>query len=395
MTVFKGYLKGALLQKTVICLYLVIFLGLGILMTMSMDESNQENYTSEAITMAVIDRDHSTLSEGVRAYLEKSQNVVDVEDKKETLKEELYYGNIQYVLVIPENFESQFLGSVENMDGNTGAENAAEELLQGTGRPGSTQNHYASELVNSYLSGIALYLRAGNTPEQAVHAMENLKTTEGMTIMQEGSNSMSKVAGTLRYLPYIVTALSCYVLGFVLLDYQRLDIRRRLAVSAVSPAKRTAQMLLAMLVIGLAFYVVSLLMVALMNPSGVLKEPNKGYYLGNVAVMVIVGLAIAFLVVQIARTGNGVNGLANVLALGMSFICGVFIPDSMLSSSVKQIAKFLPVYWYEQNNEMLGTHSQLSSSMLANIWSGYGRQLLFAGIVVILGLIISRIRRET
>ena len=37
MTVFKGYLKGALRQKIVILLYLVIFLGLGTLMTMSME----------------------------------------------------------------------------------------------------------------------------------------------------------------------------------------------------------------------------------------------------------------------------------------------------------------------------------------------------------------------
>lgn len=43
MTVFKGYLKGALRQRSVILLYLLIFLGLGTLMTMSMDESGAGN----------------------------------------------------------------------------------------------------------------------------------------------------------------------------------------------------------------------------------------------------------------------------------------------------------------------------------------------------------------
>lgn len=39
MTIFRGYLKGALRQRAVIILYLVIFLGLGTLMTMSLDET--------------------------------------------------------------------------------------------------------------------------------------------------------------------------------------------------------------------------------------------------------------------------------------------------------------------------------------------------------------------
>lgn len=382
MTVFKGYLKGALRQKTVICLYLVIFLGLGILMTMSMDAPGNDTYTSESIQMAVIDRDHSALSEGIRDYLAKTQTLVDVEDKKDVLNEELYYGNIQYVLVIPENFESDFLNEMKS----------GTKLLQGTGRPGSTQSYYASELVNSYLSGISLYLQSGSDTQQAVEAMDKLDTPDGMTVMQEGSNRMSKVAGTLQYLPYILTALSCYVVGFVMLDHQRLEIRRRLAVSAVSPAKRTAQMLLAMAVIGAAFYVVSLVMVAVMNPSGIGSEPHKGYYMGNVAVMVVVGLSIAFLVVHLARTGNGINGLANVIALGMSFICGVFIPDSMLSSPVKKVAAYLPVYWYEQNNEILGTHSALSRSMIENLQKGYARQLFFAGAVIVVALVIGKVR---
>ena len=59
MTVFKGYLKGALRQRTIIILYLVIFLGLGMLMTMTMDDANNQDFTSEKMTMTVIDRDHS------------------------------------------------------------------------------------------------------------------------------------------------------------------------------------------------------------------------------------------------------------------------------------------------------------------------------------------------
>ena len=135
-------------------------------------------------------------------------------------------------------------------------------------------------------------------------------------------------------------------------------------------------------------------MVAVMNLHSILTEPNWGWYLLNVMTMAIVALSIASLVVHLARSGNGINGLANVIALGMSFICGVFIPDSMLSETVKQISVFLPVYWYEQNNDMIGTHSVLSASMQSRLILGYERQLLFAAVVLIIVLVVRKVRKK-
>lgn len=391
MTVFKGYLKGALRQRSVILLYLLIFLGLGTLMTMSMDESGSGQYEAEQIRMAVIDRDHSALSEGLKAYLGQSQELVELEDKKEVLQEELYYGNIEYVLVIPEGFEAAFTEQTMNDSAETEATSAdgsaaADGLLEGTGRPGSTESYYAKELAEGYLSGAALYLKAGYTAEEAADAMAEQETTGVKAIYAEGSSEMSRLAGTFQYLPYVLTALSCYVIGFVMLDYQRPEIRARLAVSAVSFRKRLAMMLLAFLVIGAAFYTVSMLLVAAMSKGALFTDGNLGYYALNTLTMVLVGLSIAFLVVHVAGTANGVNGLANVIALGMSFLCGVFIPDSMLSGSVRRIARFLPVYWYEQNNQILGTHTELGQTLVNRLMTGYLRQLLFAAVVLVLAM---------
>ena len=391
MTVFKGYLKGALRQRSVILLYLLIFLGLGTLMTMSMDESGSGQYEAEQIRMAVIDRDHSALSEGLKAYLGQSQELVELEDKKEVLQEELYYGNIEYVLVIPEGFEAAFTEQTMNDSAETEATSAdgsaaADGLLEGTGRPGSTESYYAKELAEGYLSGAALYLKAGYTAEEAADAMAEQETTGVKAVYAEGSSEMSRLAGTFQYLPYVLTALSCYVIGFVMLDYQRPEIRARLAVSAVSFRKRLAMMLLAFLVIGAAFYTVSMLLVAAMSKGALFTDGNLGYYALNTLTMVLVGLSIAFLVVHVAGTANGVNGLANVIALGMSFLCGVFIPDSMLSSSVRRIARFLPVYWYEQNNQILGTHTELGQTLVNRLMTGYLRQLLFAAVVLVLAM---------
>lgn len=385
MTIFRGYLKGAIRQRAVIILYLIIFLGLGTMMTMSMEENSAGNYQAEVLQIAVIDRDHTAVSEGLVQYLSASQELVPLEDDRKVLQEEMYYGNIQYALIIPEGFQEKLSASVHLTE-----DAAVGGLLEGTGRPGSNQSYYAKQLTESYLSGLTLYLKAGYSAREAVEAMASLDNTEAVVAMAEGSSAMSKVAGTFQYLPYVLTALSCYVIGFVVLEYQKADIRRRLAVSPVSFAGRLFQMLLAFAVIGLCFYIMSFVMVGLMNFGQIFDTPNMLYYGLNVCVMVLVGLSIAFLVVHLAGTGNGVNGLANVIALGMSFICGVFIPDSMLSSSVRNIAKFLPVYWYEQNNTILGTHTLLSDGMIDKLWEGYRHQALFALIVLAAAILIKK-----
>lgn len=391
MTVFRGYLKGALRQRAVIILYLVIFLGLGTVMTWSMEKEPDDTYKAQKLSMAVIDHDHSEISQGLLHYLTQTQDVKNLADDASVLQEELYYGNVAYVMVIPENFGHTFLASAE-----AGALPDARNLLQGTGRPGSTQSYYASELTNCYLSGLALYLKAGLTPADAVTHMqkqlEAVSDADSSVTLAEGSSSMSRVAGTFRYLAYVLTALSCYVIGFVVLDYQQTDLRRRIAVSATPFAMRMLQMLLAFIVIGAVFFVASFVMVGIMNPREIFEEPNLTYYALNVLAMVLVALAIAFLVVHLAGTANGVNGLANMIALGMSFFCGVFIPDSMLSAPVRRIAKYFPVYWYEQNNTILGTHTVLTATLKERFLSGILWQLLVAVVVFAAAMLLKKVK---
>ena len=383
MTVFKGYMKAALRQKFVIILYLCIFLGLGTMMVLSMDETEENMTESEDILMTVVDRDDSTLSKGLVEHLDKTQDLVNLPDKNEVLREELYYGNIQYVLIIPDGFEEALLDGKE-MEG----------FLEGTGRPGSMQDRYIKELTNAYLNGVSAYLSYGFTPEEAKEQMDGIEQSKVEVTKMDGTRSMSKVAATLQYLPFVLIALSCYVIGFVMLDYQRQEIRRRMAVSAVSERKQTFQLMMALLVIGCFFYLVSLILTAGLNFDTVMDEPGKIYYLMNIGIMVLVGLSVALFVVSLSKTGSEVNGLANVIALGMSFICGVFIPDTMLSSAVKQVAKFLPVYWYEQNNTILGTHTELSPLLLEKLNTGYIKQILFAVAVVILSLVLRKLKEK-
>ena len=45
--------------------------------------------------------------------------------------------------------------------------------------------------------------------------------------------------------------------------------------------------------------------------------------------------------------------ITQVLSIGMSFLCGIFIPMEVLSDKVLSVARFLPAYWYVKANNMI------------------------------------------
>ena len=56
--------------------------------------------------------------------------------------------------------------------------------------------------------------------------------------------------------------------------------------------------------------------------------------------------------------------LAQVMGLGMGFLCGGFMPQTMLGEGVRTVTQILPGYWYERANDLLcgdqrGTHGDV------------------------------------
>lgn len=385
MTVFKGALRIAIRQKFLIVLYLVIFMALGMMITGSKDNGSSLGYEKESVTMAVIDRDETELSEGIREVLNASQNVVSIKDDEKTIREELYYSNIEYAIIIPKDFEKNYLDAIENED-------TIDNMILGTGRPSSNASYYVENIIDSYLSGINLYIKAGYSIEEAANNMKSIDASENNVCIIEGSSEASKLSVGFMVLPYVLIALSCFIIGFIILEYQKPEIKKRLEISAVSAFRRSAQLMLSVIVIGIIIFAVSLGLVNILNPGSVFNDSNISYYMINLIIMVLNSIAIAFLVASVSVNSNEVNGLANILSLGMSFLCGVFVPTNLLSKSVIKISKLIPVYWYESNNSILGMHNVLSDSQISQIIDGYIKQLIGALIIFVIAFIIQKIR---
>ena len=67
--------------------------------------------------------------------------------------------------------------------------------------------------------------------------------------------------------------------------------------------------------------------------------------------MVLTSLAMAFLIGAVAESENVINIIVNV-TVGSLFL-EVFTPTSVLDKRILKFSRILPIYWYEEVNNLL------------------------------------------
>ena len=150
------------------------------------------------------------------------------------------------------------------------------------------------------------------------------------------------------------------------------------------------ELLLAVVVFGLVIFAVFLLMGTAICGKIFWTTPHLGYYLSNMAVMILVSLSLSYVIAMLANGPEALSGIVNSISLGMSFLCGVFVPLEVLGEGVKSAAHFLPFYWYERANLMLTEFPALSHSQLTEFLGFLGIQAAFAVAFLSLGAAIHK-----
>ena len=153
--------------------------------------------------------------------------------------------------------------------------------------------------------------------------------------------------------------------------------------------RQSLEGLLAMGVMGSALWGIGIAGAGIMYGRKFWQSGNLGYYLANSLLMMAVALSLSYLVGMFMKNSNMLSGVANVISLGMCFLCGVFVPMSVMDQKVLKVSRFLPVYWYEQVNELLGEYTVLPDHVVSKIYMYMGIEALFAVAFVCLGFSVN------
>ena len=117
-------------------------------------------------------------------------------------------------------------------------------------------------------------------------------------------------------------------------------------------------------------------------------------YILNSFVFTICVTALSFLLGTLINNKDALSGIANVISLGSSFLCGAFVPVQWLPDFVIKVAHVIPTYYYIDNNERLVIIEKFTSETMKPILNNILIMIGFTILFIILTNIISKKKRK-
>lgn len=385
MQVFKAFIRIAKSRLSSITLYLIVCLVLLIALSFLGNESFTTAFESSSLDICIIDEDSSTASSSFCEYLGSIHNLVTLENTDdETLADSLYYSKIKYVLTIPKGFEEHLLrGETEN-------------ILKNSKLPNNAGGYFLDQQINQYITGINLYLKGGFTLEESIDnmilSMENTPEVNIIKFESDGTSLSSSSLGFYQFLPYFLLILLIYGMAPILAIFRQKDLENRIQCSCLSLGSKNFQICLGCVAYSLIIFGLLLLASCIFfGPATIFSKDGILCIINSVAFW-LVSIAITLFVSVFSPNGDSLNLISNIISLGMSFLCGIFVPQYILGESVLQFSRFLPAYWYIRIIDMLNGQSKAPFSMEV-YRTCIGIQLLFFLAIFTLYLVAGKLQQ--
>lgn len=379
MQVYKVFFRILNKQKIQIMMYLLIFFGISIVMSYQGEDTQSGMFKAHSHKLVIFDEDGSELSQGMAAYLREGNEEVKIEDDKETIQDELYNRSIHCVIRIPKGYGRSL---------TEGGEAVRPEVQS---IPGTIYAETFKTMTGRYSSIAKAYREGGMDPRQvAKKTAEACQEKVPVTLAEGGRESSHQVMYYFfAYFPYIFISISVVGIGPILVVFHKKEVRERNICSCYPLQRTNFELYGGMITTEIGFCLCYFLMVfAAMKERTQLFSFQGLMYCLNVFCFMVVTLGIVFLVGEVVKKNSVLNMISNIIALGMCFLCGIFVPLEFLGDSIIKAAHFLPAYWYITSASWIDRY--VPGQAMGELWRGMGIQLLFGAALFGVGLAYSR-----
>lgn len=367
MQVFRAFFKTVKRQSSSLLIYFGIFLALTILLSKNGETQQETTFKAAKVNIAVIDRDNTVLSKSLYDYIDANQTIVTIKDDKNTMADELFYRNVEYILIINQGFESNIkAGNCEN-------------IIENIKVPQSISGQFVDNQVDQYLSTLSTYVASGYTVDQAAASAQKtaaLNTDVSLHTANETTSDHSSTYYFFTYVPYILICMLTVGLGAILITFRKYDLNSRIQCSSLTVTQRNVSLAVSSLLFSLACWGLFMILAVVMYSKDIFSVKGA-LYIANSLIFLLVAMSITYLISYFVHNSSTLNMASNVIGLGLSFLGGIFVPLQYMSDSVVAFSKFLPTYWYVKASEVIDTYSG-SSEQLSKVLSYYGIEFIFA-----------------
>ncbi len=378
MQVFNAFFKVLRSKLGLALIYIPVFIAMTIGLTFA--DNGGGVFEQERLNVCIFDEDATPLSSALCDFIGKRNDLVPLENDRDVIIDALYYGCVDYVLTIKSGYADKL--SVGKTD----------ELYESMRMHDTYSTVYMTQMLNEYANTVSAYIAGGNdaitAAGKAGEAM--LKDAEVNTAKfddNSGAVLTSTAALYFRFLVYALIGLTMSTLCPVLLAMSRKDIRYRTNCSGIRPNSYTLQILAGCVIYIIAIWAVFVAIGAVMN--GGVFEGAQWIAVLNSFVFMLFTTMLTIFVSSFDPSINIINIITQVISIGMCFLSGVFIDQSMLGEGVLSAARFLPAYWYIRVNRMLeGSEPFDQNTLVLSI----AIELGFAVVLAFMTLLIRRVR---
>ncbi|NLZ45754.1 MAG: ABC transporter permease [Clostridiales bacterium] len=384
MQVFKTYMK--IFKKTMpsALIYIVIFIIIGFLVSSS--SSDVMSFKDTSLDVTVVDNDNTAASKALKDYIGSKHKLMDDKKNKDEYIDSLYYNITDYVLIINKGYSENLSAGI------------TDNLFQNYKLPSSYEVAFIENQLDEYVRVVNSYTVGGlSIDEAALKPLELSKDPVNVKVVNFTNESDGDINPALvfyyQYLAYILPAVLIIGVSAALIIMRKKDVRNRTNCSCVSNSSQFFQTMLGTSIVVIGIYLLLTVVAFIIYGSDMLSKPVLLAML-NGFVFLIISMMITLLVSILAKTQKVVSMVANTICLGMSFLCGVFVPQHFLSDSVLSFAKFFPSYWYvKANNMIFGTSSEIFT--MNKYFTYVGIEVGFAVAILCVTLMISKTKQKS
>ena len=380
MTVFKTYLKILRKNMAMIIIFSALLILYGVLNFSSKDQSVA--FSAVKPDIVIVNRDENKgITKGFIKYIKANSNTPEVADNEDARSDALFYNDTDFIIYIPENFNDEFMkGNIKEIDVKEG---------------NNFNASYAEMLINRYLKLASTYRRNITDGDELAKVLDKVieNETEINITTKLDTDSLAQASFFYNFESYSLIICLVFIISLILTTFNSENIKKRTVISSTSYKKNNRILLLCNLLyaftIWIIYTIISIILVGdvMFTSNGIMFIINSFVYLINLT-------TFAFLIGNVIKNKNIVNGVTNVIGIASSFFCGVFVPTEYLPDTVVKVAHIMPTYYYVNTNDLLTSMEKVNLTNLQPVFINMGVLLGTAVLFVIASNIITNKQRK-
>ena len=385
MQVYRAYFK--IIKKHIVSLliYLAVFVFISVIISNALSGQQGSAFALTKSKIAFFNNDQdSPLTDGLKDMLSRNAEVVNPEDNTQDIQDALFFGQIAYVIRIPDGFTQSFLSGKDNI------------TIQRTAGTASASGINLDLLINKYFNTAALYIKnvPGITQAQVVKNVQKDLTVAASVELNTFNKSSDSNNLSYYFLIFAYSVLAILLMGIttIMMAFNQRDLSNRNNCSPLSTLNFNFQLVLGNATFAFAVWAILCAFTFLMY-GHIVFNPGIVLLCVNALVFTIVSLSLAFLVGKFIKSNGAQAAITNVLSLGISFISGVFVEQALLGKTVLTIASFTPGYWYVKAVNDIQNMVSYSAQNITPVIYSILIQLGFAAAFLIIAMVVSKQKR--